>query len=213
MRIYDLMSRAVVSVRPETPLKEVARLMVEHAISGIPVVDERSVVVGVISESDFMIKERGREHISRSPLRWLLGEGRHDLDRVEATAAGQAMTSPPITIAGQTTSLREAAMMMAEHKVNRLPVTEAGKLVGIITRGDLLRVYTQTDEAIQAAAEEVLRETEGISVTAVSDGVVTLTSEGADRDVAAAALRVVEGIDGVMAVELSSGGVRRHGRR
>ncbi len=201
MRIYDLMSRNVVSVRAETPLKEVARLLVEHTISGIPVVDERNVVLGIVSESDFMIKERGREHISRSPLRWLLGENQRDLHRVEATTAGQAMTAPAVTIEGQTASLREAAILMSRHHVKRLPVTEGGKLVGIVTRADLLRVYIQTDEAIATAVRDVLRETDGVALDQVREGVVALSVSGADRDTVAGAVRAVEGVDGVMAVE------------
>lgn len=202
VRIYDLMSRDVVTVRPETPLKEVARLLVEHAISGIPVVDEHNVVVGVVSESDFMIKERGREHISRSPLRWLLGDSRHDLDRVEATTAGQAMTTPAITIEGRVASVREAAMVMAERKINRLPVTEEGNLVGIITRGDLLRVYMQSDDAIETAVREALLEVEGVAVNGVADGIVTLAATGEHQATTRSAIRTAEAIDGVVAVDV-----------
>jgi len=202
VRIYDLMSRDVVSVRPETPLKEVAQLLVEHAISGMPVVDDRNVVVGVVSESDFVIKERGREHISRSPLRWLLGDSRHDLNRVEATTAGQAMTTPAITIEGRVASLREAAIAMAEHKINRLPVTEEGKLVGIITRGDLLHVYMQSDAAIETAVREALQEVEGVAVSGVCDGIVTLAATGKHQATMGSAIRTAEMIDGVVAVDV-----------
>ncbi|HSM16431.1 MAG TPA: CBS domain-containing protein [Gemmatimonadales bacterium] len=203
MRVYDLMSRDVVSVHPETPLKEVARLLVKHAISGLPVVDERNVVLGVVSESDFMIKERGREHVSRSPLRWLLGEGQRDLHRVEATTAGQAMTSPVIVIEGRTASVREAAMLMAQHRVKRLPVTESRVLVGIITRADLLRIYVQTDDAIEAAVRDVLRETDAVALDQVREGIVTLIPRDTDRSTVNVARRVVEAVDGVMGVELA----------
>jgi CBS domain-containing protein len=203
MRIYDLMSREVVSVRPDTPLKEVARLLVEHAISGVPVVDERGAVVGVVSESDFMIKERGRTYIPRSPLRWLLGETQHDLARVEATTAGEAMSVPPITIEGRVASIREAAIVMAERNINRLPVTEAGKLVGIITRADLLRVYVQPDAAIEARVREALRAVDGIDVSAVRDGVVTLTGVLPSIGLVESVKRVVEAVDGVVAIDAS----------
>jgi CBS domain-containing protein len=202
VRVYDLMSRDVVSVRPGTPLKEVARLLVEHAISGLPVVDEHNVVLGVVSESDFMIKERGREHVTRSPLRWLLGEGQRDLHRVEATTAGEAMTSPVVVIEGRTASVREAAMLMAKHGVKRLPVTESGVLVGIITRADLLRIYVQSDEAIAAAVREVLLETDAVDLSQVREGIVTLVPRDKDRAKVAAARREVEAVDGVMGVEL-----------
>lgn len=202
MRIYDLMSRDVVTVRPDTPLKEVARLLVDHAISGIPVVDEDNVVLGVVSESDFMIKERGRANVSRSPLRWLLGDTQRELARVQATTAGGAMTSPAVTIEGRVASVREAAMLMAEHAINRLPVTEAGRLVGIITRADLLRVYTRTDDAIAAAAHDVLQETDGVVLDGVRDGIVTLQATDEGRALIDRATRTVEGIDGVVAVNV-----------
>lgn len=202
VRVYDLMSRDVVTVRPDTPLKQVARLLVEHAISGLPVVDARNVVVGVVSESDFMIKERGREHVSRSPLRWLLGEGQRDLHRVEATTAGEAMTSPVVVIEGRTASVREAAMLMAQHRVKRLPVTESGVLVGIITRADLLRIYVQSDEAIEAAVRDVLRGTDAVVLEQVRDGIVTLVARDREHARVAAARREVEAVDGVMGVQL-----------
>ena len=202
MRIYDLMSRDVITVRPDTPLKEVARLLVDRAISGIPVVDEDNVVLGVVSESDFMIKERGRANVSRSPLRWLLGDTQRELARVQATMAGGAMTSPAVTIEGRVASVREAAMLMAEHAINRLPVTEAGRLVGIITRADLLRVYTRTDDAIAAAAHDVLQETDGVVLDGVRDGIVTLQATDEDRALIDRATRTVEGIDGVVAVNV-----------
>src|SRR5690606_31198478 len=107
---------------------------------------------------DFMLKERGRSYVPHSPLGWLLGDrdARHDLARVEATTAGEAMTSPPIVIEGRIASIREAAIVMAERNINRLPVTEDGKLVGIITRADLLRVYVQSDADIEASVREAL---------------------------------------------------------
>lgn len=83
-------------------------------------------VVGVILESDFLIKERGRDHAHRSPLHWLRGDRRREFERVEATTAGEAMTAPAITIEGRMATVREAATVMAEHRINRLPSRERG---------------------------------------------------------------------------------------
>ena len=111
MRVYDLMTRDPIAVKPATRLQEVARLLVEHRIGGVPVVDDNRVVVGVISQSDFAVKERGRDYVDSSSLAWILGETR-DVRRqqqiVAARTAGEAMSRPPITIEGRLASVREA---------------------------------------------------------------------------------------------------------
>lgn len=204
MRVYDLMTRDPVAVRPGTPLKEVARLLVANGFSGVPVVDADNVVVGVISESDFMLKERGRDYLPSSALAWLVGESaqvRHERALVDARTAGQAMTAPAITIEGRIASIREAAITMAERNINRLPVTESGRLVGIITRGDLLRVYAQPDEKIADAVREALRAADGIDVEGVEQGVVTLAGTAASREMAETTIRIAEAVDGVVAVD------------
>ena len=204
MRVYDLMTRDPLAVKPETPLKEVAHLLVEHGFSGVPVVDDANVVVGVISESDFMVKERGREYVPSSALSWLLGDSkqvRHERDIVEARTAGQAMSSPPITIEGRIASIREAAITMAERNINRLPVTEDGRLVGIITRGDLLRVYAQPDTQLAEAVREALRSADGIFVESVENGIVRLAGTAASEAMAETTIRIAEAVDGVLAVD------------
>lgn len=204
MRVYDRMTRDPLAVKPETPLKEVAHLLVEHGFSGVPVVDDANVVVGVISESDFMVKERGREYVPSSALSWLLGDTkqvRHERDIVEARTAGQAMSSPPITIEGRIASIREAAITMAERNINRLPVTEDGRLVGIITRGDLLRVYAQPDTQLAEAVREALRSADGIFVESVENGVVRLAGTAASEAMAETTIRIAEAVDGVLAVD------------
>ena len=204
MRVYDLMTRDAIAVKPETPLKEVAQLLVEHGFSGVPVVDDDNVVVGVISESDFMLKERGREYVPSSALSWLLGETRqvrHEREIVEARTAGQAMSSPPITIEGRIASIREAAITMAERNINRLPVTEDGRLVGIITRADLLRVYAQPDAQLAEAVRDALRSADGIVVESVENGIVRLAGTAASQAMAETSIRIAEAVDGVLGVD------------
>lgn len=174
MRVYELMTREVVAVTPDTPLKEVARRMVDNGISGVPVIDEEGVVLGVISESDFLIKERGREHVSASPLVW---------------------------IEGKLASVREATAVMAERQINRLPVTESRRLVGIITRGDILRLHARSDETIVAAVRDSLRAADGIVVEGVDQGVVRLAGTAASQAMAIAVVRIAEAVDGVVAVD------------
>jgi CBS domain-containing protein len=204
MRVYDLMTRDVVAVKPETPLKEVARLLVAHGISGVPVIDDDAVVVGVVSESDFMIKERGREYAPSSALAWLLGDtkrAQHERALVEARTAGEAMTAPAITIEGRIASVREAAVTMSTHSVNRLPVTESGRLVGIVTRGDLLRVYTVSDQRIASNVRTALHAADGIEVEGVENGIVRLAGTAASQAMAETTIRIAEAVDGVVAVD------------
>lgn len=201
MLVKELMTTEVVSVAPETPLKEVARLLSDRGIGGAPVVDENGHVVGVISESDFLIKQRGRDYVPSSPLRWLIDDRHRDIERVEATTAGEAMSAPPITIDGSMATVREAAIVMAHHRINRLPVTRAGRLVGIITRGDVVRLYLRSDQDIATTVRHLLRAVDGIGVEGVSDGVVVLSGSVPSAAVADTATRIVEAIDGVVGVE------------
>src|SRR5450759_3673249 len=115
MRIDELMTRDVVAVRPETPLKDVARLLMKHRIGGVPVVDEDNVVLGVISESDFVIKEMGSDYVTRSRLDRLLGRANRESTRAAARTAGEAMSKPAISIDNPFASVREAAITMLEH--------------------------------------------------------------------------------------------------
>jgi CBS domain-containing protein len=204
MLVDELMTSDVITVHPDTPLKEVARLLSGHGIGGAPVVDAGGRVVGVISESDFLIKERGRKYAHRSPLHWLLGDRLREFERVEATTAGEAMTSPAVTIEGRVATVREAAIVMAERKINRLPVTHAGKLVGIITRGDVVRLYLSSDEEIASKVRHVLRAVDGLVVESVRDGVVTLAGSVYSAAVAETAARIVESMDGVVGVDASA---------
>ena len=201
MRVDEVMTREVITVHPETPLKEVARLLVEHRIGGVPVVDAQDRVLGVVSESDFAIKERGGDYIPHSRLGWLFGDPGRDAARiVAARTAGEAMTAPAVTIEGRVASLREAAITMVEHDINRLPVTEDGRLVGIITRGDLVRVFVQPDAAIQEKLRAALHSVDGLMVEGVEDGIVTVSGTVESRALAETAIRIAEALDGVVGV-------------
>jgi CBS domain-containing protein len=141
MTVHDVMTQAVTSVQPETPLKDVARLLVANGISGLPVVDADRRVVGVVSEADLLIKEQGADALPRRRAARVRGEShatKSRLAKVGATTAGTAMTSPAITI-DPDASLQAAAATMVDGGINRLPVTKDGMLVGIVTRADLIR--------------------------------------------------------------------------
>jgi CBS domain-containing protein len=155
MKVRDLMQSDVRSTTPEESLKDVARTLVENRISGVPVCDPPGVVVGVISEGDILFKERGRTERRSAPLGWLLDGGTSaDLKKATARTVSDAMTTPPITIR-QSASAAEAARLMVEEGVNRLPVVKQdGELVGIVTRADLVRAFTRTDAEILIEIQE-----------------------------------------------------------
>lgn len=204
MNVIDLMTTEVVVVHPETPLKEVARLLIEHRISGMPVVDQDGTVLGVVSEADLLAKEAGVHEAPRpSSLRWLLGRDRQQeaqLLRINAVTAGAAMTTPAATIeAGQ--PLSAAARRMTEDRINRLPVVKDGRLVGIITRADVVRAYARPDDDLFATAQFEVRAVDGLRVVSVTDGVATLAGTVSHPAVAATARQVVLGIDGMVGVD------------
>ncbi len=179
MRVRELMTESVVSVRPDAALREAASVLVEHGVSGLPVVSENGEVIGVLSEGDIVMKASGGTE-RNGFLTWLFDPDFAG-EKVSAQTAGQAMSAPPITIAPNRT-VHDAARLMIEESVNRLPVVEDGTLVGILTRSDIVRAFTRTDTELAAEiTDDILRRTfwaEPGSVTVtVADGRVTLKGE------------------------------------
>jgi CBS domain-containing protein len=150
MTIRDVMTTSVLTVRPDTPLKDVARLLIDSDVSGVPVIDDQGAVLGVVSEGDFLVKEQGPQALRHRRLARLLGESeatRRQIGKVAARTAGEAMTAPAVTME-PSRSIQDAAAVMTERRVNRLPVVESGRLIGIVTRADLVRAYLRTDEEL-----------------------------------------------------------------
>jgi CBS domain-containing protein len=150
MTIRDVMTTSVLTVRPDTPLKDVARLLIDSDVSGVPVIDDQGAVLGVVSEGDFLVKEQGPQALRHRRLARLLGESeatRRQIGKVAARTAGEAMTTPAVTME-PSRSIQDAAAVMTERRVNRLPVVESGRLIGIVTRADLVRAYLRTDEEL-----------------------------------------------------------------
>lgn len=179
MKVSEVMTTEVVAVEPESTLKEVAELLAGHRISGLPVVDRTRRVLGVVSEADILQKEAGEDR-----RRGLLGRllARERPAQLEARTAGEAMTSPPITLRPER-EVAEAARLMLEREVNRLPVVDAeGRLVGIVTRADLVRAFARPDAEIERELrEDVVLDTLWIDPAtvelSVQNGEVTLAGE------------------------------------
>jgi CBS domain-containing protein len=209
MKVADVMTRTVVAVSPETPLKDVAALMVAKGISGVPVVDAAGTVVGVVSEADFVIKERGAEGVRHRLLARVFGESKQtkrELAKIEATTAGEAMTSPAVTVEAAD-ALKWAAEVMAGRKINRLPVVEDGRLVGIVTRADVVRAFVRPDAELERLVrDEVLAKTafwlepEAFDVT-VRAGVVQIAGRVERRSLAETIVDVTRRLGGVVGVE------------
>jgi CBS domain-containing protein len=155
--VDKVMTRDVVTVGPDMPLKDAATVISERGVSGVPVCADDGSVVGVLSESDLLVKQSGAR--PRGGVLSLFSEGPDPAEdaKTRAHTAARAMTTPAITIAPDAT-VTEAARLMVRQDVNRLPVVEDGRLVGIVTRADLVRLYTRSDEEIaREIREDVVR--------------------------------------------------------
>ena len=139
VKATDIMNPDVVYVTPETPLKEVAEIMGRHSISGVPVVDEGQKVIGIISEKDFLSHMGMQKNITFMGVvaKCLMGNGCMAVD-IRGKSAGDIMTTPAITVYEEA-SIMEVDSLMKKHRVNRVPVlNKKDKLIGIVTRTDLL---------------------------------------------------------------------------
>ena len=207
MKVGDVMTRDVTSVTPETALRDVAQLLGEKRISGVPVVDARGKCLGIVSEADLLAKQVSRPSTRRSPLEWILGEQRdpEELRRRAATTAQEAMSSPVVSITPDQ-PLRDAAALMVDRSVNRLPVLSADRLVGIVTRADLVRAYLRLDEDIErAVSDDVLRGTMWLDPDEfdieVHEGHVRIRGRVDRRSTARIIERLIGLVDGVTMVD------------
>lgn len=208
-KVGSVMTTEVVRATCGTPFKEVARLLAGHRISGVPVVDEDDKVIGVISETDLMVRQAGAPD-PYAPMRRFRLAGpargaRRRAAKAGARTAGRLMSEPPVTVHAENT-IAEAARTMARHRVERLPVVdEEDRLVGIVTRRDLLQVFLRPDSDIR---EEVIQEVvvralwlapRTIRVSVV-EGVVTLSGHMERKSETEIAVAMTRRVDGVVAV-------------
>jgi CBS domain-containing protein len=141
----DVMTKNVVSVDPETPARTVAKLLLEKRISAVPVVDVRGQVIGMVSEGDLI----GRGIAGRAPGRLeILAEGEdlaaEFLDYVKTAdrPVREMMKSPVVTVS-ENTPVQTIAEVLEQHHIKRVPVLRDGRMVGIVSRADLVRALSQ----------------------------------------------------------------------
>jgi CBS domain-containing protein len=201
--VSDVMTHTVAAIGRKANFKEIVQLMEQWKVSALPVLEGEGRVVGVVSEADLLPKEEFRDS---DPDRYTQLRRLSDLAKAGAVTAEDLMTAPAVTVQANAT-LAQAARTMAHAKVKRLPVVdEVGLLEGVVSRGDLLKVFLRDDEDI---AEEVRREVVSYLFRAplspvrvrVHDGVVTLAGRVRDTSLVPVAARLVRAVEGVVDVE------------
>jgi CBS domain-containing protein len=214
MKASDIMTKDVVTVRPDTTVREIAALMTERRISGVPVVDAGGKLVGIVSESDLLHRtETGTERRRK----WWLGvfQDADSLAREYAKAHGHKardIMSTSLVSVEADTELGEVAELLDKRNLKRVPVTLGGTLAGIITRGDLVRALAQAtsfkgssaardDVVVRRAIEVRMREATWLNESLVSvdviDGVAKLTGMIPSEDQRRALRILVEETPGV----------------
>ncbi|MBW4050810.1 MAG: CBS domain-containing protein [Proteobacteria bacterium] len=141
MKVREVMQGGVVTVTPRAPIRDAVRLMLDHRISGLPVVDQSGAPVGIVTEGDFVRRaELGTEKRMPAWRGWLGASGTEALNyvRSHAVRVGQVMTVPVVSVTPDT-ELAEVVALMESRRIKQVPVLENGRVAGIVTRADLLR--------------------------------------------------------------------------
>jgi len=218
MNVVEIMTHPVISVTPETAIAEVARLMLQHRISGLPVVDRSGAVVGIVTEGDLLRRtETGTQRHHARWVEFLIAPGRLAREYSDANArkVGEVMTEEVATLAPQDT-LDEVVRLMESHHIKRLPVISAGRLVGIVSRANLIRALMHNMPKPEAGAvaagdvelrerilAEIAKQPWGPRASVdvrVTDGVVELYGSITDERERTALQVLAENIPGVRTV-------------
>jgi len=202
--VADVMTARVHVAGPLTPFKLLVRLIEENRVSAIPIVDLNGFPIGIVSESDLLLKER-RHELETEPDLLHLRRRQKERGKAEGLVASDLMTTPPITISA-TTGLTLAARMMQVRNVRRLIVVdERGRIAGVVSRSDLLQVFLRTDEELRDEIIDrlipalMLSADQPIGVEVLYN-VVTLSGEVDRRSDAEILARMTRELDGVVEV-------------
>jgi CBS domain-containing protein len=208
------MTRDVVTVTPDTPIGEAALLMATRGVSGLPVLDGRGTVVGIVSEGDLILRQHPRERTPWWRAFFADGEGlARAYQKAVGTTAGEVMTRSALCVAPDVT-LETAASILDARRIRRLPVVDGGRLVGIVSRGDLVRALANEHvwaRPVRSPDAELVREMRerlrgeswvarrGIVVEA-ANGVVSLwgvAESEAEKSAIETMARAIPGVQGV----------------
>jgi len=215
MRAHQIMTRSVITIVPDCTVLEAANIMLRYHVSGLPVVDAAGKLVGIVSEGDFIRRsEIGTQRKRSRWLKFLLGAGKSATDYVHehGRKVSEVMTRDPITIS-EHASLEEIVAAMERNDVKRLPVMRGDKLVGIVSRADLLRAVaslvreipdpTADDDHIRNRIIQTIGKNDwspfGINVI-VRDGIVHLSGVITEERSRQAAIVAAENVAGVRKV-------------
>nr|WP_107118502.1 CBS domain-containing protein [Streptomyces cellostaticus] len=202
-RVSEVMTRAVVAVGRRALFKDMVERMEQWKVSALPVLAGDGRVIGVVSEADLLPKEEFRDS---DPDRFTQPRRLSGLAKAGAVTAQELMNAPAVTVHADAT-LAEAARIMALRHVKRLPVVNAeGLLEGVVSRGDLLKVFLRPDDDL---ADEIRRDVLDVLFPApvepvhimVREGVATLTGRVRDAASIPPAVRMVQGVEGVVGVD------------
>lgn len=200
--VRDVMTKTVVVVGESVSFKEIVELMDEFRVSALPVVDANGRVLGVVSEADLLLKKErpgGREFFAGRRRRL-------ERDKADGLVASQIMSKPALTVCPEA-SLAEAARLMHREGIKRLPVVDTEeRLVGIVSRADLLRVFLRPDDEIRREViRDVIERTLWIDsheiTVSVREGVVTLGGVAERKSLIPIMVDLVKAVDGVIGVE------------
>ncbi|MGI5132848.1 CBS domain-containing protein [Pseudonocardia sp. CA-107938] len=204
--VSDVMTSAVVSVRPQDSFAEVARVLSAAAVRAVPVLSDAGTLLGVVSEADLM--SAAARPAGTEPRPWWRPRHIHlrlPAHPADATTAEQLMSTSVETVRPWT-RVAEAARRMRASSISWMPVTEPdGRVVGVLSRSDVLRVFLRDDAEIRAEIERdvlrrALRADPGQVRVDVTEGVVTLTGELGTHSAVEIARHLVRGMDGVVAI-------------
>lgn len=222
MQASDVMTRNVISVSPDSEVREIASLLLEHGISAVPVVNAAGKVLGIVSEGDLMRRvELQEERHTSWWLKLFTGHDAGEYVKSHGRLAHEVMTPEPITI-DETMPLHRIAALLEKHHIKRVPVVSDGKLVGIVSRANLLRGFsvaetparvTSDDKEIRRAIVEEVETNTDVLVdhinVMVSDGKVQLWGLVESRDQKMAVQVAAENVPGVTSVENNLGFIPR----
>jgi CBS domain-containing protein len=213
MRAHQIMTRSVITIAPDATILEAARTMLQHHVSGLPVVDAAGKLLGIVSEGDFI--RRGEIGTPRKRGRWLkvlLGDSAVDYVREHGRRVSDVMTSDPITVTEDAT-LEEIVDAMETNGVKRLPVMKDGRLVGQVSRANLMQAVaslareipdpTADDDHIRSRVIAAIDKNDwspfGLNVI-VRDGIVHLSGMITDERSRQASVVAAQNVTGVIKV-------------